>query len=144
MAPYREVWHRIRRGRPRKRRHALFPGYAFVCLQDAGAGWQAIQATLNTDENRVALRLLPTSDNPAILAHDDVDYLVSVADGRYQPGEEVPRLKVGDEVLVSDGPFYGFTGRILSVIRGKRATVEVKQVKIARGLEIPLANLEKV
>lgn len=144
MAPYRETWHRIRRGRPRKRRYALFPGYAFVCLSDIGAGWQAIQGALNTDENRVALRLLPTSDNPAILTPADVGYLASVADGKYQPGDDVPRLRIGDDVLIPEGPFKGFTGRILKIRRGKTATISIKQIKLASSLEIPLANLDRV
>lgn len=144
MVPYREASTRIRAGRYRKRRYALFPGYAFVSLGNVADGWQAIQGALNSEDRRVAFGLLPTSDNPETLSPKDVLYLASIADGKYQDGDDLPRLRVGDEVLVAEGPIKGFTGRILRIIRGKKATVAIKQVKIAREIEIALANLDRV
>ena len=144
MSPYREVWHRIRGGRPRKRRHAIFPGYVFVSLDDVSARWQAIQDSLNRDDCRVALRLLPTSDNPTTLRPEDVEYLASVADGKYQPEQDVKSLRVGDQVLVPTGPLKGFVGTILRIRRGKKATVSINQIKLVSSLEIPIANLEKM
>jgi transcription antitermination factor NusG len=144
MSPYREVWHRIRAGRPRKRRYALFPTYTFVCLPDPDAGWQAIQGALNTELTRMAYNLLPSSDAPLPIAPKDVEYLASIADGKYRQDEDVHGFKVGDSVVIPAGPFKDIVGTILRILRGKKATLEIKEAKIASTVEIPLANLEKL
>src|SRR5262245_53389150 len=137
MAPYRELWHRVRNGRPRKRRYPLFPGYVFVCLPSPSIDLQTIQGTLNKDRP-VTRGLLPSSDCPVVLRPDDVAYLASIADGKYRQPDEVQPLRVGDRVLIPAGPLQGFAGTILKIRRGKSATVSVKRIKSIKSVEISL------
>jgi transcription antitermination factor NusG len=133
----------------------LFPGYLFASwpLRDWAAGW-----------NRITGKLMPKDADPAeivgsiygflgpiwsptpyILPPAEVEYLESVADGKYKPevhGE--PSLKVGDRVLISEGPFQGHTGTTTG-IRGENVTLDVKVFgKFSKVRVDGLAKLKKV
>lgn len=52
------------------------------------------------------------------------------------------RLKVGDEVIVNDGPFKSLKGTVTSVERGDRVVVEVMVFRRAFSLELSTTQVE--
>lgn len=143
MAPYHEGRRRVNRT-PRPWKYPLFPGYLFASWSDWNEGWQRI-----TDQVSGIpwvydfLKPFWLSPKPAVLKAADVEYLKSIADGKYHPGEPAPRLRVGDYVLIPDGSFQGCIGTVKEIV-GKNATVEVPEVKMTSNIKIKLAKLEKV
>ena len=83
-------------------------------------------------------------DAPAVLRPVDVEYLLSIADGKYKPRT----LVVGDHVLVPDGYLQGRSSTVTSIKRSKKrgniATILVDGEKNDIKLDRPLAILEKV
>ena len=142
MAPWQEGSRRIR-GNSRTWKHPLYVGYVFVSLPDPAGGWQHLCSEFNTLERRVVFRLLG-GDAPAILRPDDVEYLQSIADGRFKPDEDAaPTFVVGDRVLVPDGHLQGLPSIIVKIKRGKLATLKVKGDKNDMYLERPIAILSR-
>jgi len=142
MSPYVEGRRRVHKT-PRPWKYPLFSGYVFANWPNWREGWNKI-----TDKDRgIAwvydfLRPSWQSAEPSVLKPADVAYLKSIADGRYQPGEPAPRLRIGDYVLIPDGSFQGCIGTVKE-ISGKTATVEVPEVKMTSNIKIRLAKLEK-
>lgn len=141
MAPWYEGQKYVR-GNARKWKRPLYVGYVFVGLADHADGWQHIASDLNTLSRKVVFRLLG-GDTPAVLRSADVEYLQSIADGKYSPEESAPTFVIGDRVLVPDGYFQGLASTIVKIKRGKRATLKVKGEKNDIYLERPLAMLVK-
>ena len=152
VAPYEESLRRIR-GNNRPWKWPLFQGYVFASWSNWADGWNRIRGvdsvTGEIDESKAITAIYSflrpkSSPYPYELLQADVDYLLSISDGKYKRDEQPePRLKIGNHVLISDGPFQGYTGTI-KAIRGKIGTVEVQREKIARDIKLSLASLEKM
>lgn len=138
MVPYLDGQRRVH-GRSRPWRFPLFQGYAFASWEDWSDGWNRV-----TDKIKWVYDFIGPSwtNKPSVLRPADVDYIQSIADGKYRSGEPTKGIRVGDWVLVSDGSFQGCTVLVKEIV-GKKATVEVPQVKITSNVKIPLAKLEK-
>lgn len=155
MAPYEEGLRRVR-GNNRKWKWPLYPGYLFASWPNWREGWHRIRgvdpATGEIDPAKaigaIYSYLHPMwVPMPYLLPPSDVEHLQSIADGKYKPEEhDAPRLKVGDQVLVSSGPFEGRTGTLTKARgkSGKRATVTFKDEKNLVDVEFEVVKLEKV
>lgn len=146
MVPYLQGLRRVRKNnRPWK--WPLFPGYLFASWADWHAGWNHITGKVNPLDQITAIYnfLGPVwAPMPYILNAADVEYLQSIADGKYDPADDERRpLKVGDHVLIPEGPFEGKSGR-LADISGKNATIEVKAEKIVMPVKIEVAKLRRM
>ncbi len=143
MAPYEEGRRRVHRT-PRSWKYPLFPGYVFASWPNWNEGWNVITAK-NTGIAWVYDFLRPhwMSPEPSILKSADVEHLKSIADGKFKREDGAPSLVVGDRVLVPDGLLQGHTSTIVSIKRGKKATIEVSEGKNAIYLDRPLADLVK-
>jgi transcription antitermination factor NusG len=141
MAPWHEGQKYVR-GNRRKWRRPLYVGYVFISLPEHAAGWQHVSSELNTLERKTVFRLLG-GDAPAVLRTADVEYLSSIADGKYRPEDTAATFVVGDRVLVPDGYFQGIARTIVRIKRGKKATLKVKGEKNDMYLERPIAILER-
>lgn len=140
IAPWHEGQKYVR-GNRRKWRRPLYVGYVFVSFLDHATGWQHVNSELNTlDERKVVFKLLGGAE-PALLTPTDVEYLHSIANGKYRPEDAAPTFVVGDRVLVPDGYFQDVTSTIVRIKRGKKATLKVKGEKNDMYLERPLAIL---
>lgn len=143
MAPWMEGQKRMRRGgNPRPWKYPLYVGYVFVSLPDHAAGWQHLQGTFNTLERRLVFRLLG-GDDPAAIRSADVEYLQSIADGRFRPNDAAPTVVIGDTVIVPEGHLKGQTSIVVKIKRGKTATVKVIGEKNDMTQDFPLAELVK-
>lgn len=147
MAPYEERLARRGKARhPRKWKFALYPGYLFASWPDWNEGWNRITGKINPIDSITAIYgfLHPMwTTMPYILPAADVEYLYSIAEGRYRPEEPAKKLKVGDRVLIPEGVMQGYTGTATE-ISGGNVTVEVKREKNTVKIKTKLANLEKV
>jgi transcription antitermination factor NusG len=142
MAPWHEG-QRYVRGNRRKWRRPLYVGYLFVSFPSGhDAGWQHLNSELNTFERKTVFRLLG-GDAPAALRPFDVMYLHMISDGRYKPENAAPTFVIGDRVLVPDGYLQGRTSTIVSIRRGKKATLKVKGEKNDIYMERSIAILER-
>ena len=120
-------------GRKRSAHLPLFPGYLFLC----GDKHDCVRAM---ESNQVSA-VLPVP-NPEQLFRE-------LAQVERALGGEVtvlPELEVGvgDDVVVKDGPFRGFVGRVVEREDGARFVIRVTFLN--RGVSVPLLDwqLEKV
>lgn len=146
MAPWDKGQRRMRNGCYRDWRFPLYVGYVFVSFPDHGAGWQHLNSELNTLERKIIFQFLG-GDAPAILRSDDVEYLNSIADGRFKTEDAAATIVIGDRVIVPDGHLKGQPSIVMRIRdskkRGKRVTVKVIGEKIDAVQEFPLAMLVK-
>jgi hypothetical protein len=151
MVPYEEKLVRCGRSRhPRPWKCALYPGYLFASGPEWSRLWDHVNGKLPEREvdNIAAIYsyLHPVwTPMPYFLPAADVEYLVSIADGRYQPNPEEPpkKLQVGDRVILPDGPMQGYEGTATE-ISGENVTVDIKREKNTIKIKTKLAKLEKV
>lgn len=149
MCPYEEKL--VRRGKsrhPRPWKIPLYPGYLFVHSPDWAGLYNHITGKIKGKElDNVSMifgYLHPMwTDLPYFLPPADVDYLQSIADGKYKPDEPAQKLRVGDKVLIPEGLMQGYTGTATE-ISGKNVTIEIKHSEETRKIKLPLANVEKV
>ena len=141
ICPYVEGRCRIHKT-PRKWKFPLFPGYLFASWPDWNAGWNHVTDKIKTVYDYLGPQ---ESTNPSILRLADVEYLQSIADGRYKAGEDPLRLRVGDNVLVADETsWFHEAAATIREIRGRNAIVEMHNMKMTDNVKISLAKLEKV
>jgi transcription antitermination factor NusG len=139
ICPY-QLGYRRRRGNPRPWKHPLFRGYLFATWPDWNAGWNHVTSKIEAIYDFLGPAMSPM---PSILKPADVEYLMSIADGKYDPdAEKEPALCVGETVLIAEGIGQGYGGEV-EEIRGKKAAVSVKEVKMTSKLWVPIANLQK-
>jgi transcription antitermination factor NusG len=143
MVPYVEGRRRVHKT-PRPWKFPLFPGYVFASWENWSEGWNRVSHR-NTGIAWVYDFLKPVwwGSDPSILKPGDVEYLRSIADGKFKSEDQRASVQVGDWVLIPDGSFQGCIGTVKE-ISGKSATVEVPEVKMTSNIKIRLAKLEKV
>lgn len=93
------------RGKFVTRMRPLFPGYLFVALDMAAGNWRAVNSTYGI------ARLVCLGNEPTPVPAELVGQLMLRFDceGRLMPPK---RLKHGDKVMVTSGPFTDFVARI--------------------------------
>lgn len=94
----------------------LFPGYIFVQIDTAAGNWRTINSTHGIT------RLVSFGKEPAPVPLDIVSQLMLRGDatGKLLPPE---RLKPGDQVCLTSGPFADFVGRIEAIAPERRVWV---------------------
>lgn len=148
MAPYEGGLRKVR-GNNRSWKWPLYPGYLFASWHGWWEGWNRVAGNDGNEADMITAiwgYLHPVwTPMPYLLSTPDVKHLQSIADGKYKRDEHEapPRLKVGDRVIIPDGPFEGRSG-VLMEISGKKATVSVKGEKSVWGVDIDLASIEKM
>lgn len=141
MAPYVEGQRQVRKNVRRMWKFPLFPSYVFACWENWSEGWNRVSDAVPWVYD--FLKPVWWGSDPAILKPADVEYLRSIADGKFKSGDPRKQVQVGDYVLIPDGSFQGCIGTVKE-ITGKNATVEVPEVKMTSNIKIRLAKLEKV
>jgi transcription antitermination factor NusG len=144
MTPYVEGQRQVRKNVRRTWKYPLFPGYVFASWENWSEGWNRV-SNRNTGIAWVYDFLKPVwwGSDPSVLKPTDVEYLRSIADGKFKTDDPRQQVRVGDYVLIPDGSFQGCIGTVKE-ITGKNATVEVPEVKMTSNIKIRLAKLEKL
>lgn len=147
MCPYIEGRRRVNKT-PRKWKFPLFPGYLFASWPDWNEGWNRVTGKIDPATKIVTIRGFLRFDGsaaPSIVKPADVEYLQSIADGRYKAGDEPLKLRVGDKVLIADEESYFHeAAATIREIRGRSAIVDVHDMKMTDNVKILLAKLERV
>lgn len=93
--------------------HPLFPGYLFVLLDMAGAGWRSVNSTLGVS------RLVSFGSLPSPVPNGLVEELSSRCDndGNLTMSRA---LRTGDEITLSKGPFADFLATIEKIDADRR------------------------
>ena len=113
----------------------MFPGYVFVQMDVSVEQWHSINGT------RGVIRLITNGDNPVpvpVGIVEDLQRRIS-PDGAL---DWASKLKIGDQVKISDGPFAAFVGtlekldasgrvRVLLDLLGRSVTVSLRAEAIA-------------
>lgn len=112
----------------------LFPGYAFVAVAAGAGAWRAVTST------RGISRLVGFGTAPASVPHDIIRELMQRCDttGRLLPPE---RLKQGDKVRLTSGPFTEFIGRIDSIAPDQRVWVLLDLIGARRRVAVSADQL---
>lgn len=93
---------RLVRGRPVRRREPLFPGYAFVSLNETGHNWSVLRSTRGVAHLVRFGTHTPTVDDAVITRLRELD-------GATLPGP-ADALAPGDRVRIVAGPLAGLEG----------------------------------
>ncbi len=119
----KKVWRA--NGRKRTAHLPLFPGYLFLC-GDKGDCVRAMES------NQVSA-VLPVLD-PELLFRE-LAQVERVLGGEVTVLPETD-LGVGDDVVVQDGPFRGFVGRVIDRAEGRRFVIRISFLNC--GVSVPL------
>lgn len=94
----------------------LFPGYIFVAFDAARGMWRTINATYGIT------RLVSFGQEPAVVPSDLVTQLRLRCDAQ---GKLLPplRLKPGDQVMLTKGPFAHFVAEVETIAADRRVWV---------------------
>jgi transcriptional antiterminator RfaH len=117
----------------------LFPGYLFVCLDTAKAGWRAVRSTVGVR------RLVSAGDEPLPVPQGVIeDIRARETDAGFVPIAESAPFEPGDSVRITSGPMRDQSGwfermtdkdRVLVLLsllgRPVRLTLGVHQVRAA-------------
>lgn len=147
MCPYEEKL--VRRGKsrhPRPWKFPLYPGYLFARGPDWKALWLHVSGKLDPIDHIAAVYgyLHPVwTTMPYFLPPADVEYLQSIADGKYRPEDPAQKLKVGDKVIMPGSPMKDWEGTATE-ISGENVTVEVRWEKNTLKVKTKLAKVKKV
>ncbi|EKF17078.1 transcription termination/antitermination protein NusG [Nitratireductor pacificus] len=109
FCPRERVVEKLPRGKGKKVvRRPMYPGYIFVLLSPGEPCWAGV---LTYDGVH---RLVPSSDRPSRMHEAAMAQIIRIARKRPHKKAKAPALfVVGDEVLVTDGPFDGFGGTVM-------------------------------
>lgn len=111
----------------------LFPGYLFARVSTAHA-----RDVIRTPG---VMSVLRTGDEPARLSHEFITALRTAVEESGVPAAPVPAmadLKVGDEVIVSDGPLAGARGCVREIRNGRWLVVWIEE--ISRGVAFAIGS----
>ena len=113
----------------------FFPGYIFIGLTPAKGGWRQINSTSGVT------RLVCVGNEPAEVPSDLITQLMLRCDsaGKILPPE---RLKAGDQVHVTSGPFANFIAEVDSVAPDRRIWVLMDMMGAKTRIKIARENLQ--
>jgi transcriptional antiterminator RfaH len=96
----------------------LFPRYLFVAFDKERARWRAIFSTIGVST------LICQGEMPIQVPDGIVEEIqASERNGQFDDAGMVARLKPGDPVLITCGPFSDLTGQLQSLVAGDRVRV---------------------
>ncbi len=127
----------LKSGKKKTAERKFFPGYMLINMQINDTSWLVV----NNTENVIGF-IGGVSGKPSPISQKEVDkVLARVADGEDAPKPKVA-YQIGEEVLITDGPFNEFNGTIQSVdyeksiikvevmIFGRTSTVDLEFTQI--------------
>jgi len=125
------------RGRLAEVIEALFPSYVFIKI-NLSARYRMIKYT------RGVRRFVgDKSGNPFVVDEDIINLIKHRMDGGVLTLDQ-PQFKEGDQVLIKDGPFTGFTGIFKKGINaGERVMILLKTLAYQANIEIDRSFLVK-
>jgi transcriptional antiterminator RfaH len=110
----------------------LFPRYLFVGLDRLTQRWRPIRSTCGV------VGLVASGDEPVPVASGIVDSLRrQESDGAFDLLSPVQRLRTGDAVRVTEGPFADLVGRLLGMADHERVFVLLELLGRTVRAEIP-------
>jgi len=135
FAPREQVTKRVR-GRFVTTEQPFFPGYIFIAVDPAKAGWRQINSTTGVS------RLVCVGNEPAEIPPDLITQLMLRCDGggRIQPPD---RLNVGDHVRVTSGPFANFIVEVESIAPDRRIWVLMDMMGARTRIKVARENLQE-
>ena len=113
----------------------LFPGYIFI-----HAGWEEISKSLNT---RSVVRVLGNSDGPIPIPDMQIEGIRTLIENKIN-FEAHPLIKVGREVVVSNGPLEGFTGKVIEKRGSYKLILSLDLIKRSVSAEVDINDVELV
>ncbi len=108
VVPVEQVFE-IRRGKQISREQRFLPGYILIKMEMTDQAFYLVNSI-----NRVAGFLGPPGQ-PTPLSEDEVQEVLSRADAGKTKPRVLIHFQVGDEVMVTDGPFEGWNGMVEEV-----------------------------
>jgi len=115
----------------------LFPRYLFVGLDRLTQRWRPIRSTVGV------VGLVASGDEPVPVAPEIIETLRRREhDGAFDLLSPAQRLRVGDAVRVTEGPFEDLIGRLLSVADHERVFILLDLLGRSVRAEVPAAAVE--
>lgn len=133
--------HRIRRPKrsPRLVTVPFFPGYVFVRVAWTAYAWEGLR-TIEGVQGVIGSAVSPSSVDDQVLCK-----FKAMLDDPVAQKELAATLKLGDTVMVDDGPFRSFPGEVVAVDDGQcRALIEVMIFGRAVPVDLDLAQITKI
>lgn len=113
----------------------LFPGYIFI-----HAGWEDISKSLNT---RSVVRVLGNSDGPVPIPDMQIEGIRVLIENKIN-FDAHPLINVGREVVVSNGPLEGFTGKVIEKRGNYKLILSLDLIKRSVSAEVDINDVELV
>jgi transcriptional antiterminator RfaH len=115
----------------------LFPRYLFVGIDRLTQRWRPIRSTVGV------IGLVASGDEPVPVAPEVIETLRRrEQDGAFDLLSPVQRLRVGDAVRVTEGPFEDLIGRLLSVADHERVFILLDLLGRSVRAEVSAAAVE--
>ena len=119
--------------RRKELRIPMFPNYVFIN---------------STDKDRFkllgingVLKFISFGGKPAILAEDEISNIMKFEEITF---ELEPNIIQGDDVMVVDGPFTGFRGKLFFKRGKERVGIHLNSIKQSLSIEVCVSSLRKI
>lgn len=117
----------------------LFQRYLFVGIDRARMAWRPVLSTFGV------AGVVCSGGEPLPVAVEVIETLQSrEREGTFDEISAVARLKLGDCVRVSEGPFADFVGRIIASREAARVTILLEFLGRMVKAEVPAVSIEAV
>ncbi|HWI29109.1 MAG TPA: transcriptional activator RfaH [Stellaceae bacterium] len=132
---YRRIIRHARRQAPMLR--PLFPRYLFVGIDREAQPWRPIRSTCGV------VGLVTAGDEPVPIGSEIVEGLRrQEKDGAFDLPSPVQRLRAGDPVRLTEGPFADLVGRLLGMADHERVFVLLELLGRSVRTAVPLHAVE--
>ena len=117
----------------------LFPRYLFVGIDRLAQRWRPVRSTVGM------VGLVARAEEPVPVAAAIVDALrAQECDGAFDFLSPTQRLRAGDDIRVTQGPFADLIGRLLGAVDHERVFVLVDLLGRCVRAEVPALAVEPV